>query len=347
MNNKYIIGPSFINNSNFAGTKYPADVMYICEKAGCAIIKIQESYNGRNFYRFLLDILSILINIKRGDYIFYIDRVAVSLSRHMVYKIAKFKNCKIIPILEDIDVLRNPGNNDNHEIDLLKQAYMIISQNDAMSNFLLGKGVRCEIISTSVLDFLSNTALVSSSAKSNIITICYGGNLALEQSGFIYELKPSKKLRYKIYGGNLKRSINNPSISYCGFFSADDCVHNIIGDWGLVWNGRSLKIDNVDSKSTYYNYVTPHKFSMYALCGLPVIVYEKSAMADFVIKNKCGIIVNNLNEIEEKITKVSNNQYYEMKQNILKIGERASDGYYLKKAISYIYEKEKNIKCLD
>jgi len=68
---------------------------------------------------------------------------------------------------------------------------------------------------------------------------------------------------------------------------------------------------------------------MYALCGIPVIVYEKSAMADFVKKNHCGITIKDLNEIEEKILGISKEQYFEMKNNIKKIGLNASKGMYL------------------
>ncbi len=57
---------------------------------------------------------------------------------------------------------------------------------------------------------------------------------------------------------------------------------------------------------------------MYALCGMPVIVYSGAAMADFVRKNKCAIIIEDLNQIPTKVNAVTkekicrlSSQYFE------------------------------------
>ena len=345
MQNKYIIGPNFGDISNFAGTKYPNDVMRVCQNIGCKVIKIQEGYRKSNFYKVPIDIMK-MFRLQRGDVVFYIDRICSSFSRRIVYYFAKKKKLKLIPILEDINVLREPSKNTDYELKLLNHAYMVISQNKIMSNYLTNNGVTTKIVSMGVLDFLSDKKILNSVEVSNIHTICYGGNLSFRQSGFVYKLRPSNDFKYKVYGRNLEKTIENSNVEYCGGFSENDCVGNIQGDWGLVWNGTSLEIKNNDSLATYYNYVTPHKFSMYALCGLPVIVYEKSAMASFVLENNCGIVINDLNEIEKKILEVSIAQYDEMKNNIIKIGKRAAKGDYLSNALSKILNEEVD-KCLD
>jgi len=323
----YVIGPDFGELTNFAGTKYPKDIMKICENAGCIVVKINEEYTLKRCYKFLKDSFKLLCTKKRGV-VFYIDRVTPSISRHLVYKIAKIKKQRLVPIIEDIDVWRHLIDKGDKEVELLNQADVVISQNLVMTQSLKNKGISSEILSLEVLDFLSDELdSVDNTSENNII--CYGGNLTMKQSGFIYQLRPSRRFKYRIYGGNLEKIIDNLNIEYCGCFSDDNCIGNIKGDWGLVWNGKSLYIDPNDKRSIYYNFVTPHKFSMYALCGIPVIVYEKSAMADFVKKNHCGITIKDLNEIEEKILGISKEQYFEMKNNIKKIGLNASKGMYL------------------
>ena len=79
--------------------------------------------------------------------------------------------------------------------------------------------------------------------------------------------------------------------------------------------------------------MSPHKFSMYALCGMPVIVYSKSAMAEFVKENECGILINNLSEIPQKISSISKNQYIKYRRNISKVAVHISKGNFTKKAI--------------
>ena len=56
-------------------------------------------------------------------------------------------------------------------------------------------------------------------------------------------------------------------------------------------------------------------------------------MADFVINEKIGIVVNNLEEIEYKINNLSNEEYRNMLSNINKISQNLKDGYYIKKAV--------------
>ena len=53
---------------------------------------------------------------------------------------------------------------------------------------------------------------------------------------------------------------------------------------------------------------------MYAICGMPIIVGKKSAMADFVINNKCG-------------------------KNISKIASKMALGFYTQNAIRKIEKK--------
>nr|MDK6825252.1 beta-1,6-galactofuranosyltransferase [Lactobacillus gasseri] len=86
-------------------------------------------------------------------------------------------------------------------------------------------------------------------------------------------------------------------------------------------------------------YVCPHKLSMYAICGMPIIVGKKSAMADFVINNKCGIVINNLEEIEKKINAISQQEYLEYQKNISKIASKMALGFYTQNAIRKIEKK--------
>ena len=68
----------------------------------------------------------------------------------------------------------------------------------------------------------------------------------------------------------------------------------------------------------YLKIIAPHKFSLYVLAGLPLIVWKDSAMAKLVEMKNIGITVTSLSEISARISAVSDNDYKEYCANIQK-----------------------------
>ena len=75
---------------------------------------------------------------------------------------------------------------------------------------------------------------------------------------------------------------------------------------------------------------------MYILCGMSVIVSSKSAVADFVRKNKCGIIIDSIDEIPYKLKNISNENYYVYQENAFKLAPKISSGFYTKTALKRV-----------
>ena len=67
----------------------------------------------------------------------------------------------------------------------------------------------------------------------------------------------------------------------------------------------------------YLKYNNPHKLSLYMASGLPVIVWKKSAIAEFVLSNNVGIAVDSIFEIKDNINKITDEQYADMRKNYL------------------------------
>ena len=59
-------------------------------------------------------------------------------------------------------------------------------------------------------------------------------------------------------------------------------------------------------------------------------------MAKFIEKNNLGITVNNLNEIEEKVNKLTDKEYNEICDNIKAVSKRLRNGEFLADAINKI-----------
>ena len=57
-------------------------------------------------------------------------------------------------------------------------------------------------------------------------------------------------------------------------------------------------------------------------------------MADFILKHKCGIVVNSLFEIHDVLENMSDETYDELQKNVKKVAEALRRGRYTKEAIA-------------
>ena len=111
--------------------------------------------------------------------------------------------------------------------------------------------------------------------------------------------------------------------------------NKIDGNLGLVWDGN---FDESDEEKNYKNYTrfnNPHKLSCYIASGMPVIVWKKSAIADFVRENNIGYEISNLYDIN----KLDFSDYDVKKKNVEKLEQRVRKGYFTQSALSKILKK--------
>ncbi len=76
--------------------------------------------------------------------------------------------------------------------------------------------------------------------------------------------------------------------------------------------------------------------SLYIASGLPVIVWDESAEADFVIKNRIGFTINTLSEIPAIMDGLSESEYSEMLDRVNKVRKKVTKGYFLRQALGYL-----------
>lgn len=70
-----------------------------------------------------------------------------------------------------------------------------------------------------------------------------------------------------------------------------------------MWDGDGI---NGCSGNTgeYLRYNNPHKLSLYMVSGLPVVIWSKAAEAEFVINNKVGVVVDDINDFNDVFDKI-------------------------------------------
>lgn len=324
-----------------AGNKYERDIIEIFSKCGFYKIRYGKQKETKKHKIFsLLKFLFILFFFTyRNSILFFLAPIMEPYDKffRMVMKIKKWE---IYAFIIDINGLRGVGNLEN-EITNLMYTKGIVAQNDVQKKFLQDSGYAGKIQVMNILDFLYDDIYEKKEDITLPYTVCYGGNLSMKQSEFLYKWsRYSKKIKYEVfvYGINLEEKINNENFHYMGQFSPNEVIEQLRGSFGLVWNGEEIDTCG-GSRGEYYKYASPHKLSMYIVARMPVIVWKKSAVNKFVEDNNIGFSIDSLLDIEDKISHISKEDYEKMLNNVEIIREKVIIGYYADTSIKELLKE--------
>lgn len=338
-----------------AGNKAREDCEEIFETLNFKVLDVKSTNFSKNkFYEKLQKYYYLLRNIpiyikgykslKKKDTIFY-QFPFTSVSERILLGIVKLKKVKVVLIIHDLDGIREKNLKKlEKEMKILKSADQLISHNNKMTKLLKEKyNIWLPIKELLIFDYLvkeENKQLeVKIEKKINEQKIiCYAGNLDSKKSSFIYKLYQINNIKFNIYGINYNKSLNKNSFCYCGAYPPNVIHTKLLGDYGLIWDGNSLKMCE-GLYGEYLKYNNPHKLSLYIVSGLPIIVWNKAAIADYIIENNLGITISSLEEIEEKISNITEKEYKIMKENVLKLQEKIKKGEVLKQILNKILEE--------
>lgn len=242
-------------------------------------------------------------------------------------------NIITVILIHDLDSLRflnMPRIVKEDKLVLNKSTY-IISHNEKMTEKLISMGNdKRKIVNLSLFDYLYEDS--SYHERKKIDPVIIAGNLSKEKAGYISELNTIKKSNFNLYGIGYSEDNIYPNITYKGAFKPDELIENLEGSFGLVWDGNSKDTCN-GPYGEYLKYNNPHKVSLYLAAGLPVVVWNKSAISKFIEDNNLGISIGSLEEIPEEINNISYDQYNDMLVNVNKISNLIRTGNYTKKSI--------------
>lgn len=344
--NKYIVLDINETKTNDALNKAVCDVNFFANQCGYKTLYISKISKTSNFiFRVLRQLISILSWI---SLFFKIKRKSILviqapfhreiLGRRFILKLCKhIKKVHLILFINDIMEIRNKNcsksDKDDFEFFILNFEYFI-AHNKKMVKYIESKGIsKDKIISLDIFDYKLNKTMVPKENSCLANEIIIAGNLATNKTSYLYNLlKLKSKIKFNLYGPNFDVDLKSENINYFGCFPPEDLIDNLNGSFGLVWDGNSIETCS-GYTGNYLRYNNPHKASLYLVAQIPIVIWEESAMADFVLKNGVGITVKSLNEIEEKINSLTQEQYKEMISKTKLLSERLQKGYYLKLAL--------------
>ena len=153
-----------------------------------------------------------------------------------------------------------------------------------MSAWLQTKGCEVPKGELKIWDYLSPAIVLNKIEPATDYTVVYAGALGYNKNRFLYELdRLPRQWHLSVYGKGLEadKILNKEYFSYNGFLPADQLISSVQGDFGLVWDGDSYEACT-GNYGEYLRYNNPHKVSLYVRCHLPLIIWEKAALAPFI-----------------------------------------------------------------
>lgn len=348
MSIKYFIKEDFGNDST-AATKAPSDLQEIfIRNEFVELVKIRkENRKYKKYASLLKSFISSVSKLKKGDVLIFQFPFATGTKFKMILlRYCKIKEVKVIFLMNDLESLR-------YNVDTLKiikkekyinLADVIICHNRSMKEYLISCGISGEkLIELEIFDYLADISKFEEKKNSGI-EVSIAGNLAKIKSGYIYKLiEKIEKISLNLYGPNFSPENEvRKNIKYKGSVNPNRLPVEIKGDYGLIWDGDEITTCS-GITGNYLRYNNPHKTSLFLVSGIPIIVWENSAMKEFVEKNGVGLVIDNLNELENIILKVSEEQYSTMKRNVENISLQLRKGYYTTNAINKALDKIDNV----
>ena len=320
------------DKQKYNAAKARKDVLKIAKDCGYRHITLFHNGNSKPFValEIVKGCISTIAKAKRGDTILIQYPYSPMLLNQMLFGVLrlgkKLKGYKVSILIHDLNGLRS------NDRDLLQKELKmmrgcnIIYHNESMRDECEKTRHAESFQILGLFDYLYSGETCKREYSDKPV-IMIAGNLSPHISGFLYQIPPDLKVQFKIFGPNYA-GVTTHNIEYCGKYPAEELIKHLDGQFGLIWYGNSCNTCD-GNIGDYLPYVNPHKFSLYLAAGVPVIVWNKSALAEFVVTKNIGLAVESIPELKEKLLNIDERQYQTMSQNILTMRKDVVEGKYL------------------
>ena len=279
----------------------------------------------------LTGVIRILTTVKRGDTLCL--QYPMKKFYYMACTFAHWKGAYVATIIHDLGAFRRHKLTPEQENSRLKKTDFLIAHNDTMKQYLIEKGFKGHICSLGIFDFIVQTEPKDYDTPHVPRRVFYASNLKKWRNGFLYALQGvMNEWEMTLYGhGFDEEGKRNPKLKYAGSLPEDQLIAEAEADFGLVWDGNS--IDECDGDwGSYLKINNPHKTSLYLRAGVPVIIWNKAAIAPFIESKGLGVSVGSLKELDEVFRTMTSEEYNTLKANAKAFSKLLGEGRFVRKA---------------
>lgn len=271
----------------------------------------------------------LLLSLKKDDILFIQSSFKILRLVDAVKRIIRFRT---IYLIHDIDALRvsfNDYDRVKETIDALNKQDVVIAHNDKMIIELKRRGCTVPLVSLDIFDYFTERERKEDRDK-KMDRVCFAGNLNPKKTHFLYALDESEiQINLNVYG---KKEADFKRLNYCGCYEPELLPEKMEGEYGLIWEGDDFCYKESDNPYIMYN--NPHKASLYIVSCLPIIIWEKAAIADYIVSRGIGITIGSLDELPERLSSISSEEYRKLMSNIRKERKELITGKHIHRAIS-------------
>lgn len=321
-----------------AGNKAKTDIEQIMGKLHFKNVGLKQTTYKNSIISYFLILFGVLkcgFCLRKGDIL--VLQYPLKKYYSFVCSVAHLRGSKVVTLIHDLGSFRRGRLTIEKEIARLNHSDYIIAHNQVMQSWLKENGYKSEVGVLEIFDFLSTSGTQSESLKKkNPCRVVYAGALNRRKNNFLYEVgKFIHSYKLVLYGAGFEEqeAEGKQKFDYKGFTSSEKLIENVGGEFGLVWDGNSTSTC-AGNWGEYLQYNNPHKTSLYIRCGVPVIIWEKAALATFVSQHNIGICIASMEDLDHILSTLTAEQYADMKKNVGQISKRLSEGYYFSKAIA-------------
>ena len=254
---------------------------------------------------------------------------------YVLYLFGLMTGVKIYAVIHDIAALRFKLSS-KKDLAILRLFDGLIAHTPAMTDWLIQQGLNNKVVSLQIFDYCNhNAAIYHADSISSPLNILYAGNLAFVKATYVYDggLDALKNISLSAYGQYFEPDrLNNSVVQYKGAFDPNKPELDGRYHFGLVWEGTSLDTCS-GHLGDYLRYNSPHKLSLYISLGLPIIIWDKAAMARFVLDEGIGLTISSLSELDNIQSRLPEKDYQAMLKKLALLTPKIRNGDFLRSAL--------------
>jgi hypothetical protein len=333
-----------LENKLDAGPKAKLDTYKTLEGMGFEpiIFVANSKYKLIRYFRGVIIILKIL---KLKNSFVLIENPIDWKFLGVATRIMRLRKNHLILLIHDIESERYKHYPASIEYSFINTFDSVIAHNESMKAFLSDKiNKNIKIYTLDMFDYLLDSGFKQNSKKiipanfdEDRWQVVFCGNLTRTKSAFIYAMADIKALNWdlNLYGTGIEDISTIPFIKYRNSFSPGNPVISENSNFGLLWDGESINTCN-GIWGNYLRLNNPHKLSLYIALNLPIIVWEEAAVAKLVEANGIGFTISSLSDISDKLSALTDKDYYAFCKNLEIFNRKVISGAYLPLSLKQI-----------